>query len=132
MPHKLTTIIATGLLGSVILGTGLLYQRECHTRLKNLTEANEISSSVWRELPRGTDRSEVMTFLAQRKIPHSDYLAFDETDPHRSLYGAAGVIECRMETGNVFPFETNLRLIFRFDQQGKLQSFDRQLEDKLF
>jgi hypothetical protein len=87
---------------------------------------------MWKEAPPGTDKSEVLSFLARHKIPHSDYLDFDDKDPRRDLYHAAGVIECRMKAHNVFPFETSLRLLFQFDRQGKLQSFDHELEDRLF
>jgi len=124
-----TTVITILLI--LALALGCLYQRE-RSRLQNAAFVQHVSELAWKELPPGTNSQQVLDFLAGHNIPHSEYMAFDSKDPHRDLYGAPAVVECRMRANSVFPFKTTVYFLFRFDQDGKLQSFGHRLEDRFF
>lgn len=123
--------LGVSILFIVAITLGCLYQRE-RCRVKNAGVVQEISQLAWRELPPGADSHEVLDFLTRHDIPHSEYMVFDSRDPRRTLYGAPAVVECRMGASPVFPFKTTLYLLFRFDQDGKLQSFNHRLEGRFF
>jgi hypothetical protein len=122
------TYLLTAVLLLLLLYFAVLHQND-RAIIKNLRERHRIASLVYKELPLGSDKSQVIKFLNGYGIPHSDYLKEGDI---ASVYGAPAVVECRIKLHSIFPYETDLNLLFRFNKDDKLQSFDDQLNGRFF
>jgi hypothetical protein len=126
--HNRITITLIIIIVLLSLSIALLYQRDQAT-IANLRERNRVAGLIYKQLPLLADKSQVLQFLSANGISHSDYMSDSGI---AAAYGVPGIIECRLRLQPSFPYETSLHLVFRFDQDGRFQSFDDQLDSRFF
>jgi hypothetical protein len=80
----------------------------------------EIKQDVQSNIRAGMTRSEVESFLTQRRIEHTYLSGIDETGNPNMTRSEVGMIRGKP---NAIGFRSDVQLIFRFDESEKLKEY---------
>ena len=103
--------LAAGVAAYFLLGSKLDHRLE------------EIKKDVQSNIHAGMSRSEVESFLTQRGIEHSYYSGIGESGDPNTTRSEVGMVRGKPDD---IGFRTDVQLIFRFDESGKLKEYSVQ------
>jgi hypothetical protein len=95
----------------------------CYSRSQR--EVKRLSSNIETDIPIHSTYTDVLAYLDRQHIDHSEYVQAHDNPELLHLLGAPGRIDGvirNVESG--FLYHLSIRLVFRFDAEGKLSSWE--------